>query len=510
MSQLKIDHECGSHVLRVVHEIEARALFVNQPPSEPESRLCYTENCKSLNCFPISFSIPEMLHSTMQHPGGLAGPATTQMARRKFRSTQRHEPVTERSFQEYLYSTAAPLTNRTELMRLVRGGEDSYLELKVKLSNSERIAQGIVALANTGGGVIVFGVNDQMRVEGIDHPEEVQAELVRICREEIVPPIVPFLDRIAFDSGRRIVALEVEGKRRPYRTRDGRFFVRLGADKRETTPEELADLLDASQPASYERMPALRATISDIDEAHLWSFMRGFQGGAFDEASVRNYPTAEILDRYLLMATQSGGDLVPTVAGLLLFGRDESVGRLMQRSAMIATRFGGDNHQSPVVERLDIRGNLATIYELAMKFITRYCDLWDTRPAPMACVDAPVPSRANYHRGAIVEALANALTHRDLALREITTRLHIFDRAVEIINPRRSAGFAPGSLKAIQYGVTQRLNPQIASIFSNSAYGLNLASGGLPELLRATKSFSNRLPEIAALNDEFRLRIHGS
>jgi len=101
------------------------------------------------------------------------------------------------------------------LLRLVRGGEDTFLELKVKLSNSEKIAQEIVALANTGGGVIVFGVNDQMRIEGVDDPESVQEELVRICREEIQPPLVPFVDRIAFDSGRRVVALAVEGKRRP-------------------------------------------------------------------------------------------------------------------------------------------------------------------------------------------------------------------------------------------------------------------------------------------------------
>src|SRR5881398_1858011 len=198
------------------------------------------------------------------------------MARKRFRSTQRNEPVTERSFQEYLYSTAAPLTNRTELMRLVRGGEDTYLELKVKLSNSERIAQGIVALANTGGGVIVFGVNDQMRVEGIDDPEEVQDELVRICREEIVPSIVPFIDRVAFDNGRRILALDVNGKRRPYRTRDGRFFVRVGAEKREASPEELATLFDDARPLSYESLPALGASTADIDEAHLWSFMRAF------------------------------------------------------------------------------------------------------------------------------------------------------------------------------------------------------------------------------------------
>src|SRR2546423_3774031 len=113
------------------------------------------------------------------------------MARRRFRSSQRHEPVTERSFQEYLYSSGAPQTSRTELMRLVRGGEDSYLELKVKLSNTEKITQEIVALANTEGGVIIFGVNDQLRVEGVDDSEAVQDELVRICREEINPPLVP-------------------------------------------------------------------------------------------------------------------------------------------------------------------------------------------------------------------------------------------------------------------------------------------------------------------------------
>ena len=96
------------------------------------------------------------------------------MARRRFRSNQRHEPATERSFQEYILSTSAPQTSRLELLRLIRGGEDTYLELKVKLSNSEKIAQEIVALANTGGGLIVFGVNDQLRVEGVDDPESVQ------------------------------------------------------------------------------------------------------------------------------------------------------------------------------------------------------------------------------------------------------------------------------------------------------------------------------------------------
>jgi len=446
------------------------------------------------------------------HPGGLAGPAITQMARRRFRSNQRHEPVTERSFQEYLYTTAAPMTTRTELMRLVRGGEDTFLELKVKLSNSERIAQEIVALANTGGGIIVFGVNDQMRVEGIDDGESVQDELVRICREEVVPSLVPFIDRIAFDNGRRIVALDVDGKRRPYRTRDGRFFIRVGAEKRETSPEELATLLDETRPLSYESLPALDAKIVDIDEAYLWSFVREFEGAAFDEASARNYPTAEILGRHLMLATIRVDDWVPTVAGLLLFGQNESVARLLPRASVTATRFGGDTQQSPVIERQELSGNLASIFEASLRFVSRYADLRDTRPPRLNTVEsetAPVPARANYHRGAVSEAIANALIHRDLALRDLTTRLHVFDRAIEIVNPRRSAGFAPAALRAIRYGVSQGLNPQTAAIFSSLAYGLTLSMGGLPMLLRDARLFSNRLPDIAAFNDEFRLRLHG-
>jgi len=433
------------------------------------------------------------------------------MARRRFRSNQRHEPSTERSFQEYYLSTPAPQTSRTELLRLIRGGEDTFLELKVKLSNSEKIAQEIVALANTGGGVIVFGVNDQLRIEGVDDPESVQEELVRICREDVEPALVPFIDRIAFDNGRRVVALDVEGKRRPYRTRDGRFYLRIGSEKRETTREELSALMDEARPAGFENMPVIGAATSDVDEAHLWSFLREFEGDAFDNAVASGYPTADVLERDLLLATEYGGEVVPTVAGLLLFGRDERVKELLPRSAVIVTRFAGDSLQSPVIERLSITGNLLTLYEATLHFVTRYCDLWDARPRSFAAGevdDSPVAARGNYQRASVSEGICNLLIHRDLGLRDPSTRLHIFDHSIELINPRRTAGFSPVAQKAIRYGVPQRLNPQLAAIFSSPAYGLKLQQGGLPMLLRASRLFSNRRTELNASNDEFRLRLH--
>jgi ATP-dependent DNA helicase RecG len=434
------------------------------------------------------------------------------MARRKFRSNQRHEPVTERSFNEFLSTTPAPQTSRTELMRLVRGGEDTYLELKVKLSNTEKIAQEIVALANTGGGVLIFGVSDQLRVEGVDDPDEVQEALVHICRDDVQPALVPLIDRIAFDNGRRIVVLEVDGKRRPYRTRDGRFYMRFGSEKRETTREELSAMMDEARPFAYENVPVLGASMEDIDEAHLWSFVREFEGDAFDAEAAANYPTGDVLKRDLLLAAGNMGEVVPTVAGLLLFGHDEHVAELLPRSNIIATRFAGDTTQDAVIERLALKGNLYTLYESALRFIARYCDLWDVRPRafPAAEVqDAPVAARSNYHRGVVKEGIANALVHRDLVIKDQPTRLHVFDRSIEIINPRRTLGFAPAAQRAIRYGIPQRLNPQLASIFKSHAYGLNPAQGGLPQLLRAARLFSGRKADINAFNDEFRLRLHG-
>ncbi len=396
---------------------------------------------------------------------------------------------------------------------MIRGGEDTFLELKVKLSNSEKIAQEIIALANTGGGVMIFGVNDQLRIEGVDDPESVQDELVRICREDVEPPLFPYVDRIAFDNGRRIVALDIEGKRRPYRTHDGRFYLRIGSDKREATAEELASLFDESRPLRFENLPALGAAIADIDEAHLWSFVREYSGDAFDNPGANSYPTAEVLSRDLLLATDYRGELVPTVAGLLLFGRDDRVATLLPRSEITATRFAGDTIQSAVVERIKIAGNLLTLYDASLRFIQRYADFWETRPRtfPAANVeDSPIAARANYHRGAVSEALANLLVHRDLSLRDQPTRLQIFDHSIELINPRRTAGFSPVGQKAIRYGLPQRLNPHSAAVFSSPGYGVEMPPGGLPMLLRHSRLFSNRRTEIIAINDEFRLRLHGT
>ncbi|NNF00851.1 MAG: hypothetical protein HKN25_17680 [Pyrinomonadaceae bacterium] len=430
------------------------------------------------------------------------------MARKKFRNSQRKITSSDRSFQEYITGQPAPQTTRTELLRLIRGGEDTFLELKVKLSNSEKIAQEIVALANTAGGTMVFGVTDQLRIQGVRNPEGVQQELVRICREEIYPALVPYIDTVAFDSGERILALDIEGKNKPYRTRAGKFYLRIGSEKREATREELSTLLNETRPIFYENIPIPRLKEEDFDDALLWSFANGFEK---DPLGKNGYATASFLKNDLLLAIDNGNGFLPTVAAVLLFAENEKVFETIPRSGIKARRFAGKDTNSELVEESEINGNLLFQYESVLRFIGQYCDLWKHKSQkPQSQKDSPINSRGNYHLYSINEAVANLLMHRDLALGEIETRVLIFDDSIEFINPRRTNGFVPPASKAIRYGITQKVNPQISAIFSRREYGAKIPQGGLPMILKQSQQFSGKRVELYTTNDEFRLKIYGA
>jgi predicted HTH transcriptional regulator len=205
-------------------------------------------------------------------------------------------------------------------------------------------------------------------------------------------------------------------------------------------------------------------------------------------------------------------EFFPTVAALLLFGKNERVAELLPRSSVTVARYSGTNGGAQLIEAVEIKGNLLTQYESIMSFIKRYADLEkERRKRKLALVtDAVVQERGYYHIYSISEAVVNMLTHRDLALREIRTRINIYDNAIEFINPRRTSGFAPAAARAIRYGVSQRINPQISSIFTRREYGIHAPHGGIPMILRQSNRFAGRKPEIYTANDEFKLKIYAA
>jgi len=362
-----------------------------------------------------------------------------------------------------------------------------------------------VALANAGGGAIIFGVNDQRRIEGLDDPEQVEEQLIDICRNKIKPPVFPRIDKVSYDNGTRIVVLQVDDRRAPHRTPDNHYFLRIGSTKREADGAEIAAMFARSRVASFEDLPLVTAGVEDFDEALVWSYVRDLEGETFREPA--NFPTAAEL-RDLRLATDHGAAVAPTLAGFLLFGRSAVVEQILPQSQIALIRFSGTTTESPVVERVEIRGNLTRLFDTASSFLKRYVDLWDSRP-PRAYSNnggtEPVRARSNYPRSAVSEAFTNLIVHRDYSIADSTSRVMIFDDRVEFINPSRTAG----TRKSVEYGATLPPNPRVHHVFTSAAYGIERVQRGIPALRREHRAFTRREPRISLLGDEFRLELYG-
>jgi ATP-dependent DNA helicase RecG len=326
----------------------------------------------------------------------------------------------------------------------------------------------------------------------------------------VVPSLVPMVDIIAFDSGKRVVALDVVPRRRPYRTRDGRFYMRFGAEKREIAGEQLWMWLDEVRPLGYENVPLFNCSENDFDDALLWSFAGGFEEIPGGQREL--YQTAEFLKKDLLLAVGNADEFFPTVAGVLLFGKSDRVASLLPKAGVTVARYSGGNGGAQLIESREITGNLLTVFEGVQNFVQRYVDLLKARPKKRGQAEEspPVAPRSSYHIYSVKEAIVNALVHRDYALREIATRINIYDNAIEFVNARRSTGFAPPASRAIRYGITQRLNPQMAAVFGRREYGAGVPQGGVPMILRQSLLFSGKRPELYTAGDEFRLKIYGT
>lgn len=447
------------------------------------------------------------------------------MSRKRYNNNNRsRQSGTTRSYFAYQADVPAQVTTRTELVRLLRGGEDTYLELKVRFSNVEKITAEIIALANTAGGAIIFGVSDQLRIEGVENPEDVEEQLREICSSQIQPPIFPYINKVAFDSGRRIVVLQVDSDDRPHRTLDDRFYLREGAIKRETTREELSGIYHESRLVRFEQVPVFQADIeADIDESLLWSYVRSVNPGYWGETT-KGYPNDSVM-RDMGLAVKIEDEWLPTVGGFLLFGLNDRIAKLMPRAEILMTRFSGQNQNAPIIESVNLHGNLLRLADGAFNFVQRYVDLWDVRPSRKTREngnaqngnepavnhdDSFVAGRASYHRGAIIETLTNFLAHRDWSSRDRQARINVYDDSIEFINPALPMEL-PGV--AIRYGLTCAPNPSLKAILTNRHYGAATGSaniGGIPMICAETINFARRAPEgLTINNNEFRLKIYG-
>lgn len=103
-----------------------------------------------------------------------------------------------------------------ELIELVALGESSTLEFKRKLSSPEKIAKEIAALANTRGGQLLVGVDDDGTIVGV-RSEKSEIDIIQTACEFHIEPHVAYDIDIVSIYGTDVIVVNIpESRKKPH------------------------------------------------------------------------------------------------------------------------------------------------------------------------------------------------------------------------------------------------------------------------------------------------------
>jgi predicted HTH transcriptional regulator len=104
-----------------------------------------------------------------------------------------------------------------ELHEIIENGEDSGIEFKRKFSSPEKIAKEMIAFANTKGGCILFGIDDDRTVVGVES-EKGEIELIDMAAKFFCQPEIKYNIEILPIYRTDVIAVEIpESRTKPHR-----------------------------------------------------------------------------------------------------------------------------------------------------------------------------------------------------------------------------------------------------------------------------------------------------
>jgi len=400
------------------------------------------------------------------------------------------------------------MAEEARILERIRLGEDSVTELKsvaatgfLKKKRETRalldaLTRSLSAFANTRGGWIILGVEDDGSVTGIGTREQADDLLSRVaslCQTAIEPPVTCALEK-AEVQGKAVLIVDVPAfaPGRPYR--GGReHYVRDANQTRVARRDELRRLLE-SVDFHYDEQAVGGATRADFDEA------------AFSAFLLRVYPLlsraeldAATVERYLQALRCTGAGGTPTVAGILFFGTDPA--RWFPDARVSIGRVRGVEATSEFQARKEIGGPLAAQYAAAAAFLDEQLRS-PSRVEGWQRTELGVPPEVYIPQLAVREALRNALMHRDYRAAS-QTRIFVFDDRVELINPGGLLNQL--SLESIRLGgISQRRNPTIATLL-NRLLGRETLGMGVPEMIRVMREAALPEPDFDLSGGHFRV-----
>lgn len=376
-----------------------------------------------------------------------------------------------------------------DLLDLLKRPEGKTLEFKRDLSSPDGALKSIVAFANTAGGTLLLGVEDRTgHVRGVEDALDLEERLANMISDSITPRLAPDIEILPW---RRTQVLAVQVHPSPTRphyikragVEDG-TYVRVGSTNRRADAELIHELRRTARGESFDEQP-----MPDLDSEAV-----DFRAASESFAPVRKLAKRDL--ETLRLVSRHQGRTVPTVGGIILFGRDRE--RHFPDAWIQAGRFDGTS-KARIADQREIRTLPVRAIEEAIAFVEKH----STRQVDIGKVRRK--ERWNLPPVAVREAVINAVAHADYAQRGAPTRISIFDDRLEVENP----GLLPFGLTVedLEHGVSKLRNRVIGRVFH--ALGLIEQWGsGIQRIIATCRESGLGPPRFEEIGTRFRVTIH--
>lgn len=371
------------------------------------------------------------------------------------------------------------------------GKETSSLEFKSDLKRlpDDDLLDAVMALANSDGGTVYLGVEDDGTPTGIDKVHQDAVGLSAMIANRTVPPVSARAQIVGTEKT-PVMQIDVPKSRSVVSTKSGKVLRRRM--KVDGTPEsvpmypyEIATRLSDLGRLDFSAQPVPDATRDDFDPLERDRLRRII--GTY-QSSDRNLLelTDEELEKSLQLTVTVDGKTMPTLTGLLLLGKGESLKRFVPtHRASFQVMSGTD-----IKVNQDYAGPL-------LKTIEQINDMFSPwNPSAELSVGLFSMMVPEFDHRAFREALVNAFGHRDYTLLG-RVRVQLDDAGLTIANP---GGFVEGInihnlLTAEPYG----RNPCLMDALKRT--GLAERTGrGIDRIFEGALNYGRPLPDYSRSN----------
>lgn len=334
-----------------------------------------------------------------------------------------------------------------DLENILKNEEGKQLEYKRDLSSPKNIMQTIVAFGNTAGGVILIGIEDGSKeVVGVENPTQEEEKLANIIADSIAPQIVPGIEVLSW-RGRYLIKIDVylSGSRPHYLKAsgvEGGTYMRVGSSNRRVDMSGVEEIKREVLRMPFDEMPLGDYGVASLDFEMIQNLFKGIR-----VIEKKDLETLKLL-------TKHQSRLVPTVAGMLLFGKERE--KIFSDSWIQCGLFKGKNKVN-IIDTVEIHDYPVIAIEKAMDFIKKHSNFGYEIEG--------LRRKESWSRPltALREALINAVVHCDYSQTGSPIRLSIFEDRVEIENPGLLVSGL--TIDEIQQGVSKLRNKNIARVF---------------------------------------------